>query len=407
MRLGETELTGWATTQGRGARDLLRTTVSSRTYSVYTRTQFQLSDLSDLTGVYFGADYDDGVVAWLNGVEIFRTPNMPAGAPDWNTNTTAQEESSERAAPNYQPMADVTDSALNALRDGENLLAIGVWNFNAPSSSDLVLAPVFVTQERVPLEWETRLNFEREGRAVRELDDGQFVVAGVLGPSSDQQEGYLARFDNKGELLWESTVGGDDDRWFDVLEVTSDGGFVAAGGRAADAFTVPSDVLVVSFDDQGSVRWEASFGNDERENADSLRVTEDTILLSGHCVAAEVGCQAFVIEMSHEGRLIRRDDFGLERSATSTQLTRDGGLAVVHPGGDVSRLNSAGEILWTSNVTRSFGVRPTIRETLDGGFVLAGRAGGESVEVAPRVLFVFWWRRRDEATRRGRKAAME
>ncbi len=124
---------------GTGAAALLATTVPGATNSVYTRTTFTIADVSAVTNLLVGADYDDGYAAWINGVEVFRSPQLPAGALAWNT-PAALHESSNAATPNYGTLADVSAKAIPALHNGTNVLAIGVWNSTLPSS-DLVLVP--------------------------------------------------------------------------------------------------------------------------------------------------------------------------------------------------------------------------------------------------------------------------
>ncbi len=38
-------------------------------------------------------------------------------------------------------MRNVSDLGLSALREGDNVLAVGVWNSGAPGSTDMVIAP--------------------------------------------------------------------------------------------------------------------------------------------------------------------------------------------------------------------------------------------------------------------------
>ena len=70
---------------GSGAEALLQTLVPAGTYSAYTRATFTVDDVADVASVTFGVDYDDGVVAWLNGIEIYRSPSMDGLALDWDT----------------------------------------------------------------------------------------------------------------------------------------------------------------------------------------------------------------------------------------------------------------------------------------------------------------------------------
>ncbi|HET6372440.1 MAG TPA: metallophosphoesterase [Candidatus Polarisedimenticolia bacterium] len=123
-----------------GAVNLIDTPIPARAYSIYTRAKFNVSDRASVFSLRLGADYDDGYVAWLNGVEVYRSPEIPAGPPAWNTNS-AQHESSNGASPDYGTLIDISAAGLPALRSGENVLAVGLWNGLAVISADLVVVP--------------------------------------------------------------------------------------------------------------------------------------------------------------------------------------------------------------------------------------------------------------------------
>ncbi len=126
-------------TSSAGAQALILTTVPPHTVSVYTRARFTITDVTAVHSVLLGADWDDGWIAWINGTEVYRSPEMPEGSPAWNT-APSDHESSNGTVPNYGPGIDVSAAALPALHDGENVLAVGVWNHDA-WSSDLVVVP--------------------------------------------------------------------------------------------------------------------------------------------------------------------------------------------------------------------------------------------------------------------------
>ncbi|MDH3785712.1 MAG: thrombospondin type 3 repeat-containing protein, partial [Acidobacteriota bacterium] len=131
---------GYETAPSGGAIDLIDTGIASGAFSVYTRTDFVIADILAVNNMFLGVDYDDGVVAWVNGVEVFRSAQMPGGATAWNTNSGSHE-SSNGPVPDPRPFFDISLAALPQLKDGTNILAIGVWNSGAPASSDLVLSP--------------------------------------------------------------------------------------------------------------------------------------------------------------------------------------------------------------------------------------------------------------------------
>jgi hypothetical protein len=126
-----------------GAQDLINSAVPPTSYSVYARVRFTVQDPASVFRMALGVDYDDGFSACINGVEVLRSAEMPAGDPMWNTNAGFHE-SSNQPLPNYGTMSDIAAAGIPALQPGENVFAIGVWNNGAPTSSDLLLVPRLV-----------------------------------------------------------------------------------------------------------------------------------------------------------------------------------------------------------------------------------------------------------------------
>jgi hypothetical protein len=126
-----------------GAQNLLLTTVPSGSRSVFTRATFNITDVSQVNNLFLGCDFDDGFVAWINGVEVFRSTSMPVGSPAWNTSPSSHE-SSNGLAPTFE-YVDISIS-ISALQNGPNTLAIGVWDA-AGGTSDLVLVPNLTTNK--------------------------------------------------------------------------------------------------------------------------------------------------------------------------------------------------------------------------------------------------------------------
>mgnify|MGYP000358533111 CR=1 FL=1 len=96
QRVGEAELAGLPSLRvvanygvgydnGSGAQNLLLTVVPNTTRTVYTRVTFYIADVTQLQNLFLGVDFDDGYAAWINGVEVYRSPEMPPGAPAWDT----------------------------------------------------------------------------------------------------------------------------------------------------------------------------------------------------------------------------------------------------------------------------------------------------------------------------------
>lgn len=110
-------------------------TIIQNTLSLYLRKDFDIVDISHLEMALFHADYDDGFIAYLNGVEIARA-NMDGDFPPYYMTTP-----DDREAQMYNGGLPVSftlskDKINQCLQNGNNTLAIQVHN-RSLFSSDL------------------------------------------------------------------------------------------------------------------------------------------------------------------------------------------------------------------------------------------------------------------------------
>lgn len=114
-------------------------TIVPQCNSVFIRKTFTISNLSSITQLMLHMDYDDGFVAFLNGIEIARV-NMAGinNLPSFNTFASDQHEALMYQGQNPEKF-DISNPAA-ILKNGENILAIQIHNANA-TSSDLSAIP--------------------------------------------------------------------------------------------------------------------------------------------------------------------------------------------------------------------------------------------------------------------------
>ncbi|HJM83687.1 MAG TPA: CotH kinase family protein [Candidatus Marinimicrobia bacterium] len=154
--------TGWQLGQGGfGYADGDDNTIIPNTVSVFFRVKFQVDDLNNFLGLVLHGDYDDGFVAYINGVEVARSTNMGPPGSFVTYNKTA---SIDHEANMYQGGTPekflINDTHLyQTLADGENVLAIEVHNVGI-SSSDMsgifflsVEIPIDISLYGVPPDW--------------------------------------------------------------------------------------------------------------------------------------------------------------------------------------------------------------------------------------------------------------
>ncbi|MHC4323801.1 MAG: lamin tail domain-containing protein, partial [Planctomycetota bacterium] len=116
----------------------LEESMYSKNASCYIRIPFTFGgEIKDLVSMILEIQYDDGFVAYLNGIEIARR-NIDQVL-TWNSNANTSHPDSE--AVQFESI-DISAS-LNQLQAGSNLLAIHGLNESA-SSSDFLISPVLI-----------------------------------------------------------------------------------------------------------------------------------------------------------------------------------------------------------------------------------------------------------------------
>ena len=123
-------------------RDLIKTSVDPQAAcptctSVLVRIPFRIADPASISDLTLRMKYDDGFVAYINGVEVARR-NI-AGTPQFDTLAKGHLDSQ---AVHFENI--LISEHMGLLQPGDNLLAIHAANINA-SNSDLLILPELVS----------------------------------------------------------------------------------------------------------------------------------------------------------------------------------------------------------------------------------------------------------------------
>lgn len=116
-------------------------TSTAMVMSLFVRKEFTVSNIEDLVQLVLHLDYDDGFIAYINGVEVARD-NL--GTPGEKVAYNAPADDYNHEAQMYQglpPNKFEIHGWANILRTGTNVLAIEVHNYSS-SSSDLSCIPI-------------------------------------------------------------------------------------------------------------------------------------------------------------------------------------------------------------------------------------------------------------------------
>ncbi len=226
-------------------------------------------------------------------------------------------------------------------------------------------------------------------RSVQQTSDGGYIVAGSSGGI------FLVKTDANGNIRWAKTYGGSGSA--SSVQQTSDGGYIVAGNT--DSFGAGSyDAFLIKTNASGNVQWAKTYGGTGWDEAFSVQQTSD----GGYIVAGNTasfgagGYEIFLIKTDANGNIIWAKTYGGTNNdyASSVQQTSDGGYIVA--GNTASfgaggydafliKTDANGNIIWAktyggTNNEEAF----SVRQTSDGGYILAGRtnsfgAGGYDV----------------------------
>ena len=106
----------------------------------YIRSEFEFTDASTVNSMTLKMKYDDGFIAYLNGVKLAEV-NAPANS-IWTSSSTGSHE-----ATGYE-IFDISEH-IGALQNGRNILAIQGFNYGLTSSDLLVLPELSMVKEIV------------------------------------------------------------------------------------------------------------------------------------------------------------------------------------------------------------------------------------------------------------------
>jgi len=227
-----------------------------------------------------------------------------------------------------------------------------------------------------------------EAKSIQQTSDGGYVVAGGTESfGAGDRDIWILKLDGDGTIQWQKTFGGTewDAAWGKPIQQTSDGGYVVCG-QTASFGAGETDSWVLKLDENGTIQWQKTYGGRKGDEAWAIRQTSD----GGYVVAGEtesfgVGeSDVWVLKLDGNGTVQWQKTYGGREwdEAESIQQTSDGGYVVA---GDTWSFGAGDEDFWvlklkedgTIQWQKTFGGREgdegeSIRQTADGGFVVAG-----------------------------------
>ena len=221
-----------------------------------------------------------------------------------------------------------------------------------------------------------------------QTSDGGYILAGHIHPERNpdpkgkviytDSDAAIIKTDKNGNPEWNRTFGGLKDEYARIVQQTSDGGYILAGGTESYG-SGKRDIWLVRTDPEGEEQWNRTYGGNSRDRANSVRQTFDGgFIIAGGTESYGAGhSDFFLVKTDRNGNEQWNRRFGGEGPEFNSYMeqTTDGGFIL---GGKTLSFNgnywliktdADGNMQWD----RIFGYElESFLQISDGCFILTG-----------------------------------
>ena len=279
-------------------------------------------------------------------------------------------------------------NSIQQTSDGGYIVA-GYTGYSEPSGTDYDFWVLKLTPTG-NIEWQRAYGGTGtdSAKSVQQTSDGGYIVAGYTESfGAGGRDFWVLKLDSTGEVEWQKTYGGAFDEIAFSIQQTSDEGYVVAGSACLFG-PGGSDSWVLKLTPTGDIVWQRRYEGSSWERVESVQQTNDSgYVIVGATHSFGAGDTDFwVLKLTSTGDIEWQNTYGRNDLdlAHSIQQTGDGGFIVAgwtETFGPedwrfwILKLTSAGEIEWQRTYGEgSQNVAECVRQTIDGGYVVAGRA---------------------------------
>lgn len=154
------------------------------------------------------------------------------------------------------------------------------------------------------LDWDKTFDdtFRDCGNSFCETTDGNYLITGRRG-GEFLYDIYLIKTDNNGNLIWEKTYGGEYNDFGNAVIETTNGNYIITGTiDILSEFTLDQDVYLIKTDNNGNLLWEKTYGGSNVEEGNSVINTND----GGYIITGYRNLEGFTSDVY----LIKTDSLG-------------------------------------------------------------------------------------------------
>ena len=256
--------------------------------------------------------------------------------------------------------------------------------------------------------------------SIQQTSDGGYVVAGESGSNNGDVSGnhglndyWVVKLNETGDIQWQKSLGGSNNDFGYSIQQTSDGGYIVSGTTAANNDEVSGnhggyDYWVVKIDDTGAIQWQKSLGGSGNDDAASIQQTTDgEYIVTGASASNDDevsgnhgGYDYWAVKLTDTGAIQWQKSLGGTGNdyGYAVQQTTDGGYIIAGYSGSndsevsgnhgiydywIVKLNDTGAIQWQKSLGGdTIDNAYSIRQTSDGGYIVAGFSGSNDGDVS-------------------------
>ena len=260
------------------------------------------------------------------------------------------------------------------------------------------------------------------------VDGGYIIAGHSISTDGDvignhgMKDYWVVKVDSIGTIDWQKSLGGSGSDWGYSVKQTNDGGYIVAGFSNSNDNDVTgnhgnSDCWIVKLSVIGDISWQKSYGGTGGEVLEMIQQTSD----GGYILAAsstsndgDVGSNYglydyWIIKVSSDGTIIWKKPMGGTYFdwVHSIQETTDGGFIVSgrssssdidvtghHFSYDywIVKLSTTGNISWQKSLGGDGAdIAYSIQQTIDGGYIVAGASESTNGDVVGNQGFHDYW----------------
>jgi len=216
---------------------------------------------------------------------------------------------------------------------------------------------------------------------VQQTTDGGFIAVGttMIPPFALEKLVYAVKTDSNGDTLWTKTYG--NVRYYGGAAVRQiEGGYIITGSGSVSSQDF-DDVILIKTDNDGNMEWLRSYGGQYNDaGGDVIEAPDNGFLVVGYEDVNSLNNEnLYVIRTNANGDTLwtRTYGYGVGKEIITTS---DGYYVII--GENVSqspyvirllKINASGDTLWTQTYSNGFSVASSFQQTNDDGYIILGQ----------------------------------